>query len=437
MSAGTARHYFGKIWLDSKPVPQRLTTAERIRMGMSLVPEDRKRTGIFPISSVASNLTIASLWRRLQRGVTIANKEEEAVVASTIGNLSIKVSSPEVEIQALSGGNQQKVVIGRSLLTNPKVLFLDEPTRGIDIGAKGDVFRMMVQLSQQGMAVVFSTSDLKEIMAVSDRILVMSGGKLTADIVRDQAEESALVSASAQGFQDENDTIGRTGAARRSSLSRENILLLLLKLRTFIALFLIVGFFTMTVPGFLSAGSMVIMIKHIAINAFLALGITFVIITAGIDLSIGATLGLCGMIAGWLITKGIVLPMFGIAIFPSVWVIVPLVLLIGALIGAVNGWIITRYNVAPFICTLGTMYVLRGAAMLTSDGQTFPGLAGNPQLGNTGFDEIGAGALFGIPWAIWLMILLALIIAYIARRLPLAAMFMRSVTTSAPPSFPA
>ncbi len=197
---GTERNYLGKLWLDSKPVPQRLTTAERIRMGMSLVPEDRKRTGIFPGSSVASNLTIASLWRRLQRGFTIAQKAEQAVVASTIGNLSIKVSTPEVEIQALSGGNQQKVVIGRSLLTNPKVLFLDEPTRGIDVGAKADVFRMMVQLSQQGIAVVFSTSDLKEIMAVSDRILVMSGGKLTADIVRDRAEESALVTASAQGF---------------------------------------------------------------------------------------------------------------------------------------------------------------------------------------------------------------------------------------------
>nr|WP_318382759.1 sugar ABC transporter ATP-binding protein [uncultured Enterobacter sp.] len=197
---GTERNYLGKLWLDSKPVPQRLNTAERIRMGMSLVPEDRKRTGIFPISSVASNLTIASLWRRLQRGFAIAQKEEHAVVASTIGSLSIKVSSPEVEIQALSGGNQQKVVIGRSLLTNPKILFLDEPTRGIDVGAKADVFRMMVQLSEQGIAVVFSTSDLKEIMAVSDRILVMSGGKLTADIVRDRAEESALVTASAQGF---------------------------------------------------------------------------------------------------------------------------------------------------------------------------------------------------------------------------------------------
>ncbi|KHE06591.1 sugar ABC transporter ATP-binding protein [Citrobacter braakii] len=197
---GTERNYLGKLWLDSKPVPQRLTTADRIRMGMSLVPEDRKRTGIFPISSDATNLTIASLWRRLQRGFAIARKDEEAVVASTIGNLSIKVSSPEVEIQALSGGNQQKVVIGRSLLTNPKILFLDEPTRGIDVGAKADVFRMMVQLSQQGIAVVFSTSDLKEIMAVSDRILVMSGGKLTADIARDRAEESALVTASAQGF---------------------------------------------------------------------------------------------------------------------------------------------------------------------------------------------------------------------------------------------
>ncbi|SEL11519.1 erythritol ABC transporter ATP-binding protein [Kosakonia sacchari] len=197
---GTERNYLGKLWLDSKPVPQRLTPAERIRMGMSLVPEDRKRTGIFPISSVATNLTIASLWRRLQRGFTIATKDEEEVVASTIGNLSIKVSSPEVEIQALSGGNQQKVVIGRSLLTNPKVLFLDEPTRGIDVGAKADVFRMMVQLSQQGIAVVFSTSDLKEIMAVSDRIMVMSGGKLTADIERARAEESALVTASAQGF---------------------------------------------------------------------------------------------------------------------------------------------------------------------------------------------------------------------------------------------
>ncbi|MDU7867281.1 MAG: ABC transporter permease, partial [Pantoea sp.] len=129
-----------------------------------------------------------------------------------------------------------------------------------------------------------------------------------------------------------NNSVALATLPAKAFNSRENFLLLLLKLRTFIALILIVGFFAITVPDFLAVGSLVIMVKHIAINAFLALGITFVIITAGIDLSIGATLGLCGMIAGWLITKGIVLPMFGIAIFPSVWLIVPFVLLVGALI---------------------------------------------------------------------------------------------------------
>jgi erythritol transport system ATP-binding protein len=197
---GTQRNYLGKLWLDSKPLPTRLPTAERIRMGMSLVPEDRKRSGIFPISSVASNLTIASLWRRLSHRTVISEEAEREVVSSTVGNLAIKISSPDVAISALSGGNQQKVVIGRSLLTNPRLLLLDEPSRGIDVGAKGEVFRMMVKLSEQGIAVVFSTSDLKEIMAVADRIIVMSGGKLTADLPRAEAEEAALVKASAQGF---------------------------------------------------------------------------------------------------------------------------------------------------------------------------------------------------------------------------------------------
>ncbi len=203
-----------------------------------------------------------------------------------------------------------------------------------------------------------------------------------------------------------------------SQFNSANIGLMLLKLRTFIALFIILGFFSFTVDGFLAPNSLIIMFKHISINAFLALGITFVIITAGIDLSIGATLGFCGMVAGYMISHGIVLPMFGIAIFPSVWVIVPTVLVIGGLIGALNGIIITRYNVAPFICTLGTMYVIRGAAMLLSGGETFPGLQGNPQLGNTGFDAIGAGYLFGIPYAIWLMFLVAAVIAYVAKKLP-------------------
>ena len=194
------QEYSGEVEIAGHKVPAKMDTSERIKLGICLVPEDRKKNGIFPISSVSNNMTISSLWRRLKHRFSIDEKAEAEAVTSAIGDLSIKVSSPDIEIRALSGGNQQKVVIGRTLLTSPKVLLLDEPTRGIDIGAKGDVFNMMVTLSEQGIGVLFSTSDLKEIMAVSDRILVMSGGKLTANILRSEATESALVSASAQGL---------------------------------------------------------------------------------------------------------------------------------------------------------------------------------------------------------------------------------------------
>jgi len=194
------QEYSGDVEIAGQKVTAKMDTSDRIRLGICLVPEDRKKNGIFPISSVSNNMTISSLWRRLKHRFSIDEKAEAEAVTSAIGDLSIKVSSPDIEIRALSGGNQQKVVIGRTLLTSPKVLLLDEPTRGIDIGAKADVFNMMVTLSEQGIGVLFSTSDLKEIMAVSDRILVMSGGKLTANILRSEATESALVSASAQGL---------------------------------------------------------------------------------------------------------------------------------------------------------------------------------------------------------------------------------------------
>lgn len=192
--------YSGVFHLDGREIKANTSTPNRIKLGIGLVPEERKSSGIFPISSVADNLTIASLWKRLKHKFSINELAQREAVDSTIKKLSIKVSSPDIEIQALSGGNQQKVVIGRSLLTEPKVLLLDEPTRGIDVGAKGDVFEMMVQLSQQGIGILFSTSDLKEIMAVSDRILVMSNGKLTMDVLRSDTTEAQLVSASAQGF---------------------------------------------------------------------------------------------------------------------------------------------------------------------------------------------------------------------------------------------
>lgn len=197
-----------------------------------------------------------------------------------------------------------------------------------------------------------------------------------------------------------------------------NLGLLLLKARTFIALILVFVFFAFAAPNFLSAANVVIMSKHVALNAFLAIGMTFVIISGGIDLSVGSIVGLCGMVAGWLVLYGIDLGLGWSIQFNTVEICL-LVMLVGVLIGAVNALLITRLNVAPFIATLGTLYVCRGAAMLFSDGQTFPNLNGNPDYGSDSFRLIGAGTVLGLPISIWMLIVVAGLAAYIARRTPL------------------
>ena len=172
-----------------------LSIAERIRKGLFLVPEDRQRDGLMQNLSVLKNMSISSLWQ-FRRGIAIQQKHEATRIDEMIKALRVKVSAPDVEVTALSGGNQQKVVIGKSLLTKPKLLLLDEPTRGIDIGAKAEVFKTMRQLAEEGLGVVFATSDLKEIMSAADRILVMSRGLVTGDFPRSEATERKLVAAS-------------------------------------------------------------------------------------------------------------------------------------------------------------------------------------------------------------------------------------------------
>jgi erythritol transport system permease protein len=172
-------------------------------------------------------------------------------------------------------------------------------------------------------------------------------------------------------------------------------------------------------PQFISAGNIVIMSKHVAINALLAIGVTFVILTGGIDLSVGSIVGLTAMIAGGLINEGIILPSLGIIIYPHTWMVVVISLLIGTLMGTINALIITRFNVAPFIATLGMLYVARGMAGLRNNGYTFPNIVGRPEYGNTGFELLGSGNFLGINYSIWIMIVIALIAYFVTTRLPI------------------
>lgn len=180
-----------------------LDIKSRIALGLSLVPEDRQLNGLVQKLSVTQNITLASLSRYVRYLWLSQAKERESVMAK-IKDLHIKVADQNDLITALSGGNQQKVVVGKGLLTNPKVLMLDEPTRGIDVAAKSEIFEIMNTLAQQGLAVLFVSSELKEVLATADRVLVMWKGRITAELKKGEITQEAVAAASVGVWRQDN-----------------------------------------------------------------------------------------------------------------------------------------------------------------------------------------------------------------------------------------
>ena len=205
---------------------------------------------------------------------------------------------------------------------------------------------------------------------------------------------------------------------RAGRITRYDVIQLIMRGRAFVALILVVGVFALVAPGYLSLGNILIMTKHVAIFAILGIGMTFVILSGGIDLSVGSVAGLAAMIAGGLINEGFHIPQLGIVIFPKTWMVIVLTLVVGIIIGAINGLVVSRLNVTPFVATLGMLYAARGLAGLRNDGYTFSNLVGNPTIGNTGFPGVGQGEILGINNSIWIMIIFALIAYFITTRIP-------------------
>lgn len=197
--------------------------------------------------------------------------------------------------------------------------------------------------------------------------------------------------------------------------NRKQISIVLLKGRTLIVLIIMLVFFSFTAPNFLSANSMLLIAKHVALYGILGVGMTFVIITGGIDLSVGAVVGLSGMIAGGLINEGF--SMFGYTLYFNVPAIVVISIIGGALVGFINGFIITKFKVAPFITTLGMMYVARGMTMLRSNGATFSNLTGKEGLSNTGFEFFGRD-IAGIPVGAIFLVVIAVLGAILLKKTP-------------------
>ncbi|MEN8906820.1 MAG: sugar ABC transporter ATP-binding protein [Clostridiales bacterium] len=187
----------GAISINGKKIIPR-NNKQQIANGLGHIPEDRQGEGLIQTMSIEKNITL-SILEKLYRWLRIDTKKEKDYVKNIVSKLYIKVGDHKNSIMSLSGGNQQKVVIGKWMLTKPKVLFMDEPTRGIDVGAKEDVFKIMNELSKEGIGIIFVGSDLKEVISVSDRIIVMSNGAVTGTFSNNEVTEQLLVDSSYAG----------------------------------------------------------------------------------------------------------------------------------------------------------------------------------------------------------------------------------------------
>jgi ribose transport system ATP-binding protein len=182
----------GNISINSQVIAIK-KPVDAINAGIALVPEDRKLDGLILNQSIKSNISITALDKILNFGFLLSGAKENKLADNYIAQLGIKCGSSDVPAKTLSGGNQQKIVLAKWLVTNPKILLLDEPTRGIDINAKAEIYKVIKQLASEGMGIIVVSSELPEILTVSDRVVVLAEGELTATLPISEATESSIL----------------------------------------------------------------------------------------------------------------------------------------------------------------------------------------------------------------------------------------------------
>lgn len=187
----------GTITLHGKQIRNR-TPRESIKNGFALLTEERRATGIFGIRDIRENTVISSLKDYLIGGICLSDKQMAEKTEWSINAMHIKTPSQKTQIRSLSGGNQQKVIIGRWLLTKPEVLLLDEPTRGIDVGAKYEIYQLIIDLANEGKGVIMVSSEMPELLGVCDRIIVMSGGQVAGEVDAQNTSQEEILTLAAK-----------------------------------------------------------------------------------------------------------------------------------------------------------------------------------------------------------------------------------------------
>ncbi len=194
---GVATRKGGEVFVHGRKIINKNAGVAK-RNGFALLTEERRQTGIFSVLDITANTAIANLRAYLKGGVYLQRKGMVRDTAESIRQLSIKTPSQKTAIRSLSGGNQQKVILGRWLLTKPEILLLDEPTRGIDVGAKYEIYKLMIELAEQGKTILMVSSEMPELLGVCDRIIVMSGGHIAGEVLPQDTTQEEIMALAAK-----------------------------------------------------------------------------------------------------------------------------------------------------------------------------------------------------------------------------------------------
>ncbi|EES6564887.1 ATP-binding cassette domain-containing protein [Escherichia coli] len=329
----------GMIEVDGEPVVIH-SPREAIDLGIGFLTENRKEQGLFLEMAAAENITMATLERDARWGM-LNRKKAQTISDDAIKLLNIRVPHAQVRAGGLSGGNQQKLLISRWVAIGPRILLLDEPARGVDVGAKSEIYRIMNEMARKGVAILMISSELPEIVGMSD--LMQTVGILPI-------------------------------------------------------LILIVAVFGFITPNFFTESNLLNITRQASINIVLAAGMTFIILTGGIDLSVGSILGTTA-VAAMVVSLS---PEFAMLSIPAA-------LMLGLLLGLFNGALVAFAGLPPFIVTLGTYTALRGAAYLLADGTTVIN-------SNINFEWIGNNYLGPVPWLVVIALAVIVVCWFILRR---------------------
>ncbi len=376
-----------------------------LKEGLVYVPEDRLLQGLFQQQSIRTNLTVGSLKNCSAHGF-ISRKAESVLALQRSEKYAVKSPTLERPVVTLSGGNQQKTVLGRWIETEPRILILDEPTKGVDVGAKAEIHRMIHQQADRGVAVLMIASELSEILASCSRILVMREGTISGSFNADDASQEAILTAALPDESTQIETneksesktlLASAGkAARRIYRDHREIGVLSILLFFWMGLFIFA-------PGFRSWESLAGIFTNASGVMIAAIGMTLVIAAGGIDISVGSLMALSAVSGGMLLEAGC-----------SVWLSITVGLATGLLGGAVNATATYYGRIHSILTTLGTMSVFRALVIQITGGRWVNDLPDSfTAIGRTRFPGDG---WFSFPVPVWIALGSVLVFDVFLRR---------------------